>query len=907
MVGRAPEIHTLDQLLKSVRAGQSRALVLRGDPGIGKSALLEHLVGSAHGWRVARAAGVQAEIDFEYGGLHQLCAPLLDLRACLPAPQRAALEAAFGLSGEPAPDRFVVGLAVLGLLAEVGAKRPLVCVVDDAQRLDQASLQIIGFVARRLLAEPVALVCAARTSRDDDVLTGLPAVVVEGLGDSDARALLLDSMHSPLDAAIRDQIIAESHGNPLTLLELARSWSAADLAGGFGLPGSRPAVGNAEQAYRRRLEGLPSETQMLLVTAAAEPLGDPMLLHRAAVALGVDIAAVHPAVDAGLIRMGRRVVFAHPRIRSAAYASATADDRHRAHRALASATEGEADADRRAWHRARATAGPDEEVAAELERSAGRAQARAGVAASAAFLQRAVALTVDPSKRRERALAAAQATFQTGAFNAALGLLATAESGALDDPRTELLRAELDFAASPGAEATASLLAAARRMEPLDGSLARETYVDAFSAALSGARLNNGVGVAEVARAARAAPRRSGAVPTIADLLLDALVALADDYATAVPRCREALLRLSGNPDPAEQSLRWMWPGCVVALELWDDASAYALSQHGVQLARATGTLRHLALALGTRIPMLVFRGELSAAASAVAQADSIRESSEISSATYGALILDAWRGKPRETREQIETALREAGSRREGLGVAIAEYARAVLCNGLGEYDEAVLAALSASDHGEVIVENWGLSELVEAATRTGRTELAADALQRLTRKTRAAGTDWALGIEARSRALLSEGTRAEDQFRVALEHLGRTRVRAELARAHLLYGEWLRRENRRRDARAQLRAAHDEFTSIGMEAFAERARGELSATGETVPRRTVESRDDLTSQERQIARLAGDGLSNPEIGARLFLSPRTVEWHLHNVFSKLGIRSRRELDGAASQLVRA
>jgi DNA-binding CsgD family transcriptional regulator len=913
LIGRAPEGQALEHLLERVRAGQSRTLILRGEPGAGKSALLEHLVGKASGWRIARAAGVESETDFEYAGLHQLCAPLLDHRECLPAPQRTALEAAFGLSVESAPDRFVVGLAVLGLLSEVGAKRPLACVVDDVQWLDRPSMQIIGFVARRLSTERIALVCAARAGVGDDVLAGLPALAVRGLADGDARALLLGDFHGPLDAAVCDQIIAESHGKPSALLELTRTWSAADLAGGFGLPGSGPPAGKAEQTFRQRLDLLPSETQLLVLAAAAEPLGDPVLLHRAAEALSIDIAALHPAVDAGLIQMDRHVVFANPRIRSAAYGSAPADDRHRAHRALAYATDAEADPEWRAWHRARAASGPDEELATELERAAGRAQARGGIAARAAFLQRSVALTVDPARRRERALGAAQAALQVGAFNAVLGLLATAEDGAPDElqcARTDLLRAQLSLAASRATEATPLLLAAAQRLEPLDVPLARETYVDAFSAALLGARLNNGIGVPAVAHAACAAPHRPEAEPATADLLLDALVALADDYATAVPRCREALKRFSGEI-AADERLRWLWPSSVVALEVWDDAGAYSLSDRSVQMARETGTLTQLAAALSTRTPMLVFCGELSAAARTVAEARSLHRTTEIKSATYGALILEAWRGNQAETREQIETMLREASSRGEGIGVAISEYARAVLCNGLGQYEEALLAACSASEHKEVVVENWGLSELIEAATRTGRADLATDALERLTRKARAAGTDWALGIEARSRALLSEGARAESHFRAALAHLGRTRVRAELARAHLLYGEWLRRENRRRDARTQLRAAHDQFTSIGLEGFAERARSELSATGESVPRRTVDSRDDLTAQERQIARLAGDGLSNPEIGARLFLSPRTVEWHLHNVFSKLGIRSRRELPrglvSSASQLAQA
>jgi DNA-binding CsgD family transcriptional regulator len=654
----------------------------------------------------------------------------------------------------------------------------------------------------------------------------------------------------------------------------------------------------------RRVAELPEATQRLLLLAAADPVGDAALVWRAAESLGIEPGALAPAKDAQLLEIGARVRFRHPLVRSAVYGTASAGDGQRVHEALAEVTDPEVDADRRAWHRALAAAGADEDVAAELERSAGRAQARGGVAATAAFLQRATALTPQPARRVERALAAAQASLQAGQFDAALGLLATAEGGAVDElqrARVDLLRAQLAFAASRGTEATPLLLAAAGRLEALDASLAREVYVDAFSAALFGARLNDTVGVADVARAARAAPRASDGRRTAADLLLDALAAIAQDYATAVPSCRAALQRLSGAISPQER-LRWLWQGCVVALEMWEDDSAYVLSDHSVQSARDTGTLSELALALSARTPVLVFCGEVDAAASTVAETESVQEATGISSAPYGALILEAWRGRPRETRELIETTMRDAGARGEGIGVAIGEYARAVLCNGLGEYEEALVGACSASDHREVVAENWGLSELVEPATRTGRTDLAADALDRLGTKARATGTDWALGIEARSRALLSEGDQAERGFREAIAHLGRTRVRAELARAHLLYGEWLRREHRRVDARVELRAAHDQFASMGMESFADRARHELHATGETVRKRRTDTRDDLTPQEEQIAHLARDGLSNPEIGARMFLSPRTVEWHLRKVFAKLGITSRRGLATALS-----
>jgi DNA-binding CsgD family transcriptional regulator len=611
------------------------------------------------------------------------------------------------------------------------------------------------------------------------------------------------------------------------------------------------------------------------------------------------MGAVDPAVDAGLLHVGVRVEFAHPLVRSAAYGSAADDDRHRVHRALADATDAETDPDRRAWHRANATPGQDEAVAYELERSATRAQARGGLAAAAAFLTRATELTPDPARRAQRALDAAFANVLAAAFDTARTMITVARDGPVDElqhARIDLLRAQLAFASSRGTEATPLLLAAAQRLETLDLRLARETYLDAFSAALFGARLNDSVGVADVARAARAAPRGEGE-PTTADLLLDGLVALTDDYDAAIPPCRRALQRLSGDNVSPQERLRWLWQGGVVALELWDDESAYTLSHHNVEIARKTGTLSELALALSARIPVLVLCGELSDAATAVAESDWVEEATGISSAPYGALILAAWRGRAREARELIESTIRDAGARGEGIGLAISEYTRAVLCNGLGEYEEAFAAACSASEHQEVVAENWGLSELIEAAVRTGRTDLATDATSRLSTKAQATRTEWALGIEARSRALLSEGDLAEAHFRAAVEHLSRTRVRAELARTHLLYGEWLRRSGRRLDAREQLRPAHEMFTAMGAEAFGDRAERELLGTGERARKRIDETRADLTTQEADIARLARDGLSNAEIGGRLFLSARTVEWHLHKVFGKLGISSRRQL----------
>jgi DNA-binding CsgD family transcriptional regulator len=872
--------------------------VLRGDAGVGKSALLGYLSGQVAGWHVARAAGVESEMELAYAGLHQLCAPMLDHLGRLPAPQRDALATVFGRSVGAAPDRFLVGLATLTLFAEVAEQQPLACVVDDAQWLDHASAQILGFVARRLLAEQVAVVCAARTGAGDDVLAGLPVLPVHALGGSDARALLLANVPGPLDAAVCDQIVKESHGNPLALLELPRTWNVAGLAGGFGLPSSQPVAGRIEQSYVRRLRLLPSDTQLLVLTAAAEPLGDPVLLYRAAGTLGIDIAAAGPAQDGGLLQVGGQVEFAHPLVRSAAYRSAAADDRHRVHRALADATAGEIDPDRRAWHRACATPGPDEEVASELERSAGRAQARGGVAAAAAFLQRSVELTVDPARRAQRALAGARASFQAGAFEAALALVATAEAGPLAEfqrAQVELVRGQLAFASGLASDAAPLLLKAARRLEPFDLGFARETYLRAWGAAFVAAGQAAGRGVLlEICRAVRTLPAGPGA-PRPLDLLLGGLALLTTDgHAAATPVLQRAATALADIP--VEDVLRWGWIAPAASNAIWDNDGAHAISARQVQLIRDAGALAELPLYLSALGLASAWMGDFAGAASNIAEADSVAAATGSRFAPYPLLRLRALQGREAEASAAIEHA---AGGEP---GVAIyAHWAAAVLYNGLARYQEAAWSARQATSNTfEHWVSVWALPELVEAAMHLGDAELARDALERLAETTQPASTDVALGIEARCRALLSDGAAADDMYREAIERFGRTRLRPELARAHLLYGEWLRREGRRVDAREQLRTARHLFDVIGMEAFAERARRELLATGEKARKRSAGTREGLTPQEEQIARLAREGLSNPEIGAQLFVSARTIEWHLRNVFTKLGITSRRQLQTA-------
>ena len=900
--GRSPECTALDGLLTAIRGGESRSLVLRGEAGIGKTALLDYLVETASDLTVARAVGVESEMELAFAGLHQLCAPMLDRRARLPRPQRRALEIVFGLSAGAPPDRFLVGLAVLSLLSAAAEEHALLCVVDDAHWLDHASALTLAFVARRLRAEPVGLVFAVREPGEE--LRDLPELEVPGLGDGDARALLGSVVGGVLDERVRDRIIEEMRGNPLGLLELPRGLTAAELAGGFGLLAAQALPGTIEESFVRRLDALPDDAQRLLLLAAAEPIGDPLLLWRAAELLRIAPVAADRAESDGLLAVGERVTFRHPLVRSAVYGSAGVEERRAVHLALAEATDRELDPDRRAWHLAAAASGPDEEVAVELERSAGRAQARGGLAGAAAFMQRAVALTGDARRRADRALAAAQLGLGAGAFDSARGLMATAEVGPLDDlqrARLNLLRAEAAYSESRSGAAPTLLLRAAKTLEALDPQLARETYLDAWSSALFAGELASSASLHEVSREVRASGVPSDCSRP-SDLLLDGFsLAFTDGRSAAAPVLHAAATGFAGEHVSIDEVLRWGWVATAAAVMAWDYDICLAVATRGVERAREAGALTVLAVSVNVLAQAVVLGGDFGRAASLVAEADSATEATGTQVAPYGALVLAGFQGREVDATRLIDATIAQFTAERQGTAVQYARWARAVLFNGLGRYREALACAREASDDTpELFVAIWAAIELLEAATRCEEAEVARDALDRVVAAAEVARTDWALGVAARCRALVSRDEAADGLYREAIERLGRTRLRPELARAHLLYGEWLRRENRRVDARVQLRMAHDAFDAIGMEAFAERARIELLATGEKVRTRTAQTRDQLTAQELQIARLAREGHSNPEIGARLFLSPRTVEWHLRKVFSKLGIRSRRELASA-------
>jgi DNA-binding CsgD family transcriptional regulator len=890
-------------------------LVLRGEAGVGKTALLDYLSELASGFRSVDVAGVESDMELAFAGLQQLCAPLMDRFDELPEPQREALAVAFGRGVGPPPDRFLVGLAVLSLMAAAADDQPLLCIVDDAQWLDQVSVQTLAFVARRLMADQVALVFAARES-GAEALAGLPELVISGLSDGNARELLESVMVGGIDPRVRDRIVAETRGIPLALLEVPRNVSPADLAGGFWNSAGRRSVGQIEESFLHRIKSLPAETQRLLLVAAAEPLGDAALFLRAAAHLGLPVDALAPAEAAGVIEFGPRMRFHHPLVRSAAYRAADLTDRRAVHRALADATDPQSDPDRRAWHAANAAAGPDDAVAAELETSAGRAQSRGGVAAAAAFLERATALTSEPAQRGARALAAAQGKRDAAAPAAAHELLAIAELAPLSDlqqAQVARLRAQIEFARSrggdPGApqlsETTPQLLDAARRLENLDDFSARETYLEAFAAIMYAGRLGEPGALASAAEAARDAVNRMPELPRPVELLLKGMVErITGGVSAGSGPLRVALQAMCELAQSNEiQVRRWMVPAFPIlqesaAHELWDEAIVHQLSTAVVRQARAAGALAVLPQALVYRAGVHLLAGEFATVATLIEEANSITAATDhLAPVRYHSLLLSAWRGNPADAVSLINAAAAGGIARGEGRLLGLTGYAAAVLYNGLGRYDEAFAAAREACQFEDLGFHNWCLFELIEAAAHIGKREVAARAALRLEERSASSGTDWGLGALASAQALLAENDRAESLFTEAIERLDRTRVVVHLARTRLSYGEWLRRMNRRVDARRHLNEAREMFTRMGAQAFAERARRELVATGEKVRKQPVSSGGELTAQEEQIARLAGDGLTNQEIGAQLFISTHTVEWHLRKVFVKLGITSRRQL----------
>lgn len=902
LVGRRDEQRKLAELLERVRSGGGGVLVLRGEAGIGKTALLRDFRDHASDLRVIALSGAESEIELAYASVQQLCAPLLGHIDQLPGPQKNALTVALGLRDGASPNRLLVSLAVLSLLADAGAERPTICIIDDAQWVDRASLQALAFVARRLAADPVVLVFAARGSQAHPELAALPELHLGGLADADARALLSAMMPARLNEIVRDNIIAEADGNPLALLELNRALPPARLAGGYGLAAAKPLAMRIEQTYGDRLRDLPPKTRTLLLLAAAEPTGEPAWLWAAAARLGVGADAGIPAEQSGMATVDSRLRFRHPLVRSAVYRSAASSERRQAHAALAEVVSGPFADEHRAWHRAHATDAPDETVAADLVQSADHARRRGGSAAAAAFLAHSVQLTPDPVRRAERALAAALSKLDAGDPEAAAQLLVVV-AGAdneLLSARAHLLRAKIAFAAQRGRDAPPLLLAAAQRLQSVDAAWARDAYLEALVAAMIVGRLytNENGSAAAIAAAARKATPPPGPA-TAADLFLDGLIVrITEGHAAAAPLLRRAISHylaedVAGTADPRSHDITLR-----VLLDLFDQDTYNSLNARQLELLGAAGELTVLPAALTTYAGVCVTAGDF-------AQAEDLLEQSDAISTATGApphrsiqTYLAACRGHEKLGKELAHTTIQDATARGEGSEITVVLFALAVLHNGLAQYDEAFAACTTALEYDDVGMYGHVLNEMVEAASRSGKTSVAETAAAQLIERAEATGTPTALGYSARAKALLSTGQVAEHEYRSAITELEKSPLKVMTARTHLIFGEWLRRESRRTEARTELRIAHEMFTRMGADGLAERTRRELQAAGESArAERGGRSMATLTTQESYIARLAGDGYTNSEIASHLFISPRTVEWHLSKIFTKLGVSSRREL----------
>jgi DNA-binding CsgD family transcriptional regulator len=877
LLGRQHEVRRVDELTSSARAGRGGVLVLRGEAGIGKSALLDHARQAASGLRVIDASGSQYEAELPFAALHQLCLPVLGQLDELPAAHRDALLVAFGLA-TGSPDVFRIGLATLGLLAAAARERPLLCLVDDAQWLDAASAKALTFLARRVAAEPVAMVFGVRLPAEPGELDELPGLTVEGLSDADARALLAAQSHETLDEQVRDRIVAEARGNPLALLALPR-------AGGFAPPGTSPVPTRVERGFEATLAELPAEARRLLTIASADPTGDPGLLWSAARRLEIDLrTAGADATATGLVEFGTRIRFFHPLARTAAYQAAEVSERRLAHRVLAEVTDPVVDPDRRAWHRAQAGPGPDDDVAAELERSASRARARGGVVAAAAFLERAAELSLDAAKRVDRTLAAVRAQLDAGAADRAAELLAAVDGSGLDEfqhAEADLLRGRVSFVRAGDSNGPEFMLRAARRLAALDPEWSRQCYLDALEMSLLVGRAS-GVMDKVLAAAQSSAPHDPD--------ILDALIVLATQgHRAAVPLIRDVL-------DGADGAMWTRRPALAVILaaELWDPHTHATIIDWLMKNGRESGSPLVLRLGLAQAAAAAALSGDLDRAMSAIAEEEAIADATGGPPVMYHRLQLAAMRGRRREALELFDNATAAATAQGAGQLVANVHWAAAVLNNGLGDYPAALAAARQAVALGDLFIAGFSLPELVEAAARSGDRDAAVAALAALTERTEAAGTATGLGIAAYARGLV---TGAEDDYRTAVDHLADSPLLPYRARAHLLYGEWLRRAGRRRDCRTHLRTAHELLSGAGLEAFAQRAADELRATGETARSRPGHTRDQLTMQELHIARLVATGATSNEVAARLFISPRTVDAHLRNIFRKLGISSRRQL----------
>jgi DNA-binding CsgD family transcriptional regulator len=901
LLGRRREQAAIGNLLQAARDGEGGVLVLHGDPGVGKTALLDDTVHAAEGYRTVSAVGLEGEMEFPFAALQQLCAPILHFDVHLPDLQRNALSVAFGVSAGTAPDAFLIGLATLGLLSETAETQPLLCIIDDAQWLDSASAKALTFAARRASAERIAFLFAARTL--DEGLAALPALQLGPLAHGDARNLMRSVIPGPLDERILERLVVETHGNPLAVIEFPRGLAPSQLAGGFGLPTALPLTKQIEQTFTRRLAHLSPDAKQLLLLASADPSGDPVLLSHAAQKMGIAQAAGQLLETHGLLEIGTGVAFRHPLARSAVYAAAGPQERRDSHRALAEAVNPALDPDRHAWHRAQAAIAPDDAVAEELERSAARARSRGGIAAGAAFLERAAALSSDPADRAKRALAAAKAKYEAGFLQEALQLIASVEDTEADERQhalAELLKGQVTLAARRGGEASPTLLRAARTLEPTDPQLARETYVEALSSALFAGSLAGTPSLIEVSEAALASP--APAVTGATDLLVEGIALwFTDSYAAGAPLLKQALAAFLDDTSPQPLAALRLSMATWAAAELWDEEAWIRLAEEQLSRARASGELTAVPSALGNRSIIHAMCGEFATAAALVEEQEAIEDAAGMAPTANGALWLPAWAGQETELQAMARVVSSDASARREGYALGVIGLVSAVLYNGLGRYPEATAAVRTApEDAHRLAAPIAAVVELVEAATLGGDRPLAERALRQLLERTEAAQSTWALATAARSTALLAEPEQQDALYQEAIDRSSTTRLRVDLARTQLLYGEALRRRGRRADARTQLRSAHSLLTELGTAAFADRARRELHAAGGRAENKPVGNREpvnDLTPKETRIARLAADGHTNREIAAQLFISPSTVEYHLRKSFRKLDVQSRTQL----------
>jgi DNA-binding CsgD family transcriptional regulator len=913
LIDRTRELSVLTGLIEDAQAGNSAAMVLRGEPGIGKTVLLEAVSGSAdtQGMTTAHVSGIESEAPLGYAALHRLIRFFPGAVDRLPPPQRDALRTTFGLVFGPPPDRFLIGLGVLTLLANAAAEGPLLAVIDDAQWLDPESGTVLGFAARRLQAERVVMLFAAREAEDvPRWLSALPELVIGPLDDLDATELLSQVTSGQLGPDARTRLLGESRGNPLALVEVARELTPEQLTGDAVLPDPLPATGSLRQLFARRLRQLTPEAQLLLAVAAAEPTASEPLAWSVAQRLGA-VAEPDGELDR-LVSFGDSVRFSHPLVRSAAYYNRPISERRRIHGALAAEMDSPPNSDRVAWHLAMSATGPDEAIAGKLEQAAQRMRDRGGYAANSALLRRAAALSVDEHLRADRLLAAAEAALTAARPDQARAMLDEARRLPIDERQAALalrLSGEALFATGATDDAARELLAAAKVLVAFDPSLARQTLLTALMAANFAA-----TDVFEEVRSFAAtivpADLPPEDLPSVVDLFFFGFLRrLADDAESAARLLRKALTDLEHSERADE--LRVVIPPFVPVIasaELIDESFAVVAASSYAEFARRAGALTVLPNALIALARVYIREGRFGDAEVALTEASQLSQATGAPGipdiAAEQRLFLQCWRGDEAEALAQAAalTAARKPPS--PGSDLAAAHLALLDLSK--GRYRDAFERLGPITREDRLALGTLMLADFIEAAARSGQPSEAVAALDRLAARATAGDGRLGLGRLARCRALLAPEDEAEGQYRRSIEVLGGANSPTELARSHLVYGEWLRRQRRRREARDQLGAASDAFAGIGAEGFAERARTELEATGGHARARSPETSLALTAQETQVARLVVEGDTNREAAAKLFISPATVEYHLRHIYQKLGVSSRTQLARKISQAER-